>query len=163
MAYPRLASVTAVSRTISHREYRLRRANAIVNVSRYSASGNTQSSGTGATSSVRWFVVASNKTEPQADRASHKIQTYRGIELCSPESLTEAASTCASGGAGDSTNASRRLDIQAAIEHTATNTAYSVDHNCACRCEDMRGSIRKGKLSSATNEAKFEIANRWYA
>ncbi len=150
-----------MSRTISHREYKLRRANAIVNVRRYKASGKTHRSGTGATSSVRWFVVASNNTEPQADRASHKIQTRDRNDSGSLEvSSALAVFTCPSIGTADSKRVSSRLDIQAVIEHTPTNTAYSVDHNCACRCEDMRGSIKKGKLNSATKEAKFEIANR---
>ena len=114
------------------------------------------------------MVVASSRTEPHADRANHRIQSRRwdsevgsvaAVAAGSGGSFSTGSATGAMAASAIATVPSRR-DIQAASEHRSIKSAYRVDHNCACRCDDTRGSMRKGKLSRATNEAKFEIAKR---
>src|SRR4029077_18371066 len=64
--------------------------------------------------------------------------------------------------AGFESRPTPRLASHAVNEHTAAKITKKTDHNSTCPREVIRGSIRKGKPRSASKEAKFETANKWY-
>src|SRR4029077_17854384 len=93
-------------------------------VSKYSASGSTHSSGTGATSSNNLLVMERSSMELHAERPSHSSFLRRlgapGVSFC-----------CVSGVLVDTVT---RRASHAAAEHSSTNTANSTDHSVACLC-----------------------------
>src|ERR1700737_2235625 len=112
----------------------MRPLNARAKVRRYSASGKTQSSGTGATSSNNLLVIERSSIELHAERESHSSLSRKvGAAAVSLESLSIAMPD----------TAPRRANHVAAA-HSSTNTAKSADHSTACLCAATRGSINNG-------------------
>src|SRR6266436_1457177 len=111
---------------------RLLKASAKVN--KYSASGNTHSSGTGATSSSNLLVMERSSMELHAERPTHS-SFWRKLGA-SPVSLCSESAAAAG-------TAPRRAS-HAAAEHSSANTTNRTDHTAACLCAATRGSISNG-------------------
>src|SRR5712671_7515848 len=105
----------------------MRRLNVSAKVRRYSASGSTHSSGTGATSSNNLLVMESNSIELQAASPSHNnLSRSIGADAVS------FSLDCARG-----TGAASARANQAAAAQSKTKTAKSADHSVAWRCAAM--------------------------
>src|SRR5258708_35576255 len=100
----------------------MRLLNASANVSRYKASGRTQSSGTGATSSNNLLVMERSSMELHAERASHNALS-RGLGA-------PAGSLCSVPAARGCSLPARRS--QAPPPQNSTKTTKRSDHMAAC-------------------------------
>src|SRR6267154_3658315 len=99
----------------------MRRLKASAKVTRYSASGSTHSSGTGATSSNNLFVMESNSMELQAASPSHN-NLSRNVGAGAVSFSTDCARE---------TGRAPARAHQAAAAHSRTKTAKSADHSVA--------------------------------
>src|ERR1700674_318964 len=96
----------------------MRLLNASAKVRRYSASGSTHSSGTGATSSNSLLVMERSSMELHAEKQSHSSFSRRlGASAVSLRSVSVAAA-----------GTEPRRASHAAAEHRSTNTANSTEH-----------------------------------
>src|SRR3974390_1131916 len=115
-------------------------------LSKYSASGNTQSNGIEVISWQNRFVVASRSADAQAASVNHKTSTA-GV-VCSGGTEVSAESTTSS-----------FAHCRVCQAHQAQSTVY-VPNKAAqiLPCHVMRrvGSIRKGNANSPSNEPRFE-------
>src|SRR6266478_4264885 len=112
----------------------MRLLNASAKVRRYSASGSTHSSGTGATSSNNLLVTERSSMELQAAKPSHSSFSRRlgawTASLCS-ESVAAAETV-------------PRSASHAASEHNSATTAKKADHSAACLCAATCGLMSNG-------------------
>src|SRR5580700_5784255 len=96
--------------------------------------------------------MESRSIEPQAARLTHNSFSRNvGAAVVGAPSVIAVV-----------TAGAPRLASHAVSAHTPTKPTKRADHKRPCPCEEMRGSIRKGKLRSASNEAKFDSANKGY-
>src|SRR5712664_1284634 len=102
----------------------MRLLNASAKVKRYSASGSTHSSGTGATSSNNLLVMERSSMELQAERPSHKSLS-RSVGAATVSLRSDPAAMLGT--------VPWRAS-HAAAEHTSTNATKSTDHSVACLC-----------------------------
>src|SRR5258707_15880890 len=99
----------------------MRLLNASANVSRYKASGRTQSSGTGATSSNNLLVMERSSMELHAERASHNaLSRGLGAPAVLPCSVPSARGCSLSALVGQNAGA-----------HTGTKKKKSTNHKAA--------------------------------
>src|SRR6266481_3840751 len=112
----------------------MRLLNARANVSRYSASGSTQSNGTGVTSSSNLLVMESSSMELQAARPTQSSlsSSVGGLSVSPLSAWAEAAVTLLP-----------RAN-HAAAEDSSTKITKIADHNAACLRGATRGSISNG-------------------
>jgi hypothetical protein len=130
------AGATAAAKT--RRSYHRGRSKQMMNVSRYSASGNTQRNGTAATSCVSVFVVPSSRTDAHAGSASQSTRAgHDGARGAAGSEGTDVA--------GEGTSFARRLAWTTAHSaHSAAKLASPTDHATACCLRVSAGSIRNG-------------------
>src|SRR5277367_216614 len=99
--------------------------------------------------------------DPHAARLSHKsvVEVDGAFSTSRVSGKTSLASVSES---LYSTNAGEYLRLtHAARPQQIANTPYRVDQRIDCRRDERRGSIRNGKLNSASREARFDSAKRW--
>ena len=151
----------------SPRRYQRGWSKLMMKVTRYSASGNTHSKGAEEMFCVRCEVTPSSMAEPTADS---RVQVRGPPAVCG----SAWADVCAAAGAAPSAEAEpdaggeapaaagevlKRQVRQASAAHSSANTTNSADQAQLTWRLPIMGSIRKGKPSSASKDAKFDSAN----
>src|SRR5260221_6234493 len=118
----------------------MRLLNASANVSRYKASGRTQSSGTGATSSNNLLVMERSSMELHAERASHNALS-RGLGA-------PAVSLCSVPAAGGCSLPARASPAPA--PHSSTKKNKNADHRAPFVFAGPGGFVKHGVVLKTT-------------
>jgi hypothetical protein len=125
-------------------------------VSKYSASGTTQSSGMGATLALRFAETVTSNPDAHADSSNHSAICVN-VGACAAgcggaASLVTACTGCSAG---------CRLSKAMPMDKAA-NTTNAPLHPSASAREVKAGSSNNGKLNNASSEPAFDNANIQY-